>query len=142
MQYIRCYEDRIFLSEKRSQVTWKAVTLLALKHVPQRQELLRIWKKSHVASPCEASLWREAFERIKEMKTESLVFDPSNYMTPLGTVDFDRISSDFKIPVQQVSLMIKMNDRMLMVRAAGEILFAVTHSSEKSHKIGLYTIFR
>lgn len=133
---ILCLEEGVFLSERRHEAVWLAVTELACELHRERARVLRGWGRPHIAGREEESAWLEAFFRMKNYRPEGVGVDLSRYYTPTG-YDTQRIARELRIKPKDAAVLVRKAEKALMLAAAEEVLGAIRHSREYGHRVKL-----
>ena len=136
-RYFRCVDEGIWLSETRSEYTWRAAQRLAMELAPEfSKEVEKLFKKRK-ASADEVKTWLNVFFRVKEYKPRQLPVDLRRFYSPVGGFDTVAVARELGIKPEEAAILLKKLDKTLMVTVVEEILQAVKHSNEHGHKIEL-----
>ena len=134
-RYFRCVDEDTWLTESRSEYTWRAAHELAGELAPELAKHVSNLFKKRVASLEEVRAWTQIFFKAKDYKPRSLSISLSRFYTPVGRLDTHALARELGIKTEEAAVLVKKLDKPLMVATMEEILQAVKHSYEHRHRI-------
>lgn len=134
--FVRCVDEDTWLTESRPIVTWRALETLA-KQLLRGNTLLKLPERRKIYSREEAEAWLDFFFRVRDYKPSLLPANLSNFYTPPGILDIERLGAELGLEPAQAALMVRILDKPLMMAAAEEMLQAVRHSYNFKHIVEL-----
>jgi len=136
-RYLRCVDEDSWLSNSRSEFTWRAAKELASELMPEAKELIERMGKKRIATREEVQAWLSIFFKAKDYKPNSMGINLSRFYNPVGGFDTKAIAKTLGIKTEEAAVLVKKLDKTLMLAAFEEILQAVKHSYEHGHRIEL-----
>ncbi|MDJ0269936.1 MAG: hypothetical protein NXY59_05230 [Aigarchaeota archaeon] len=134
-RYFRCVDEDTWLTESRSEYTWRAAHELAVELAPELAKQVSNLFKKRIASVEEVRAWTQIFFKAKDYKPARLSADLSRFYTPVGGLDTNALARELGLRTGEAAVLVRKLDKPLMVATMEEILQAVKHSYEHRHKI-------
>lgn len=135
-RYIECVTEQKSVSRTFFDAVWVAVLETAGELLPEFRRQFEALNKKHVSTDDEVKAWLTFFFKLKDYRPPPLEDVVARYFGP-GGIDTKGLARLWNTSPFRASVRVRKADKALLLSVTEEILRAVQHSHQSSHKIVL-----